>query len=279
MNRLFTTAIALLLSAGLVVTVQAGPAEDLKEYRAFFMKKFPNVKFQEFQNGVYAIDEQQRANWVQIEEFPPYEPYIAEGEELFSKPFKNGKSYADCFPNKGIGIADRYPHWDRERSMVVTMELAIQECRKANGEKPLKGSKGAIASIEAYMAFTSRGKKTNVVVPMDDPKALEAYNKGKEFYYTRRGQLNFACSHCHFANAGMLLRTDRLSPALGQTTHMPKYRSKWGAMGTLHRRFKGCNKQVRAKPFKDQSEEYRNLEYFLTHMSNGIELNGPGARK
>jgi sulfur-oxidizing protein SoxA len=52
-----------------------------------------------------------------------------------------------------------------------------------------------------------------------------------------------------------------------------------GTIGTLHRRFTGCNKQVRAKPFKAQGEEYRNLEYFLTYMSNGLTLNGPGARK
>ena len=50
-------------------------------------------------------------------------------------------------------------------------------------------------------------------------------------------------------------------------------------MGTLHRRFDGCNKQVRAKPLASQGEEYRNLEYFLTYMSNGMEVNGPGARK
>jgi sulfur-oxidizing protein SoxA len=50
-------------------------------------------------------------------------------------------------------------------------------------------------------------------------------------------------------------------------------------MGTLHRRFSGCNKQVRAKPFAPQGEEYRNLEYFMTYMNNGLELNGPGARK
>jgi sulfur-oxidizing protein SoxA len=28
-----------------------------------------------------------------------------------------------------------------------------------------------------------------------------------------------------------------------------------------------------------QSESYRNLEYFLTYMSNGLELNGPASRK
>ena len=50
-------------------------------------------------------------------------------------------------------------------------------------------------------------------------------------------------------------------------------------MGTLHRRFTARNTQVRAQPFLVQGEEYRNLEYFLTHMSNGIDINGPSARK
>jgi sulfur-oxidizing protein SoxA len=80
-------------------------------------------------------------------------------------------------------------------------------------------------------------------------------------------------------NAGNVLRTEVLGPAFGQTTHWPVYRSKWGEMGSLHRRFTGCNKQVRAKPFKAQGEEYRNLEYFMSYMSNGLPLNGPGARK
>jgi sulfur-oxidizing protein SoxA len=36
---------------------------------------------------------------------------------------------------------------------------------------------------------------------------------------------------------------------------------------------------VRAKPYKPQGEEYSDLEYFESYMSNGLELNGPGARK
>ncbi len=55
--------------------------------------------------------------------------------------------------------------------------------------------------------------------------------------------------------------------------------SKRGGIGTTHRRYGGCNKQVRAKPFKAQSAEYRALEYFHTYMSNGLIVNGPGARK
>lgn len=254
------------------------PEEDLKAYRDYFAKRFPGVELQEFSNGVYAIDEIQRANWEAIEEFPPYEPMIDEGEAIWSKPFANGKTFADCFAD-GPALAGKYPHWDKDRKEVITLPLALNECREANGEEPLKYKKGPMASLLAYIAFQSRGQVTNVEVPMDDPDAVKAYNEGKAFYFARRGQLNFSCAHCHFESAGLNIRSDKLSPALGHTTHWPVYRSKWGELGTLHRRFEGCNKQVRAKPFKTQGKEYRNLEYFMTHMSNGIELNGPGARK
>jgi sulfur-oxidizing protein SoxA len=80
-------------------------------------------------------------------------------------------------------------------------------------------------------------------------------------------------------SAGQHLRSDTISPALGQTSGWPTYRSEWGELGTLHRRFALCNRLIRAKPFPYQSRQYRNLEYFLTHMSNGVPYNGPSARK
>lgn len=257
---------------------ESTPDEDVKAYRDYFEKRFPGVPLEEFGNGVYAIDAVQRENWEAIEEFPPYEPMIDEGEAMWNKAFANGKSYADCFGDDPA-IEGKYPHWDKKRKEVVTLPLAINECREANGEEPLKYKKGSLASLLAYIAYKSRGQVTNVEVPMDDADAVKAYNDGKSFYFARRGQLNFSCAHCHFESSGLNIRSDKLSPALGHTTHWPVYRSKWGELGTLHRRFDGCNKQVRAKPFKAQGVEYRNLEYFLTHMSNGIPLNGPGARK
>ncbi|HHB11754.1 MAG TPA: sulfur oxidation c-type cytochrome SoxA, partial [Chromatiales bacterium] len=48
---------------------------------------------------------------------------------------------------------------------------------------------------------------------------------------------------------------------------------------TLHRRYGGCNKQVRARPFPAQSEQYRNLEFFHQYMSNGLTINAPGYRE
>jgi len=280
MNKTIRLIAALVMVSGLTcgTAALATPQEDQAIWQGYFQKRFPEVPREDFVNGVYAIDPVGRENWEAIEEFPPYEMAISNGEKMWNTPFANGKTYKDCFPD-GPAIADKYPYWDKQRGMVVTLPPAINECREANGEQPLKYKKGPIADILSYIRYQSRGQITRVEIPQDDPKALAAYEKGKQFYFARRGQLNFSCAHCHALNPGNLLRSDILSPAFGHTTHFPVYRSKWGEMGTLHRRFSGCNKQVLAKPFKVQGEEYRNLEYFLTYMQNGLPLNGPGARK
>ena len=256
----------------------ANPQEDQAAFQNYYLTKFPDTPKDDFVNGIYSIDAGSRDQWMDLEEFPPYEIAIDRGQELFETPFANGKSYADCFENGGIGIRNKFPYFDLEQGMVITAELAINQCREANGEKALRYKKGDIAAISAYMAYTTRGQKIDVVIP-DDPRALAAYDMGKRFYYTKRGQLNFACADCHVGGSGGSVRTEMLSPALGHTSHFPVYRLKWGEIGTLHRRIAGCNSQVRAKPFKAQSEQYRNLEYFLTYMSNGLEYNGPGVRR
>jgi sulfur-oxidizing protein SoxA len=268
--------LAALVTAISVVGLQASPESDRAAFEKYFTSKFPATPLEDFVNGIYSIDTPSREQWEEIEQFAPYELAIDAGKKMWDTPFANGKSYADCF-NDGA-VRDQYPYWDADRQEVITMELAINECRTANGEEALKYSKGKMADISAYMSFVSRGQTVNVVIP-DDAEALAAYNRGKEFYYSKRGQLNFSCFDCHGSGSGKLVRADKLSPALGHTTHFPVYRSKWGGLGTLHRRFGGCNKQVRAKPFKSQSAQYRELEYFLTYMSNGLEFNGPGARK
>lgn len=276
-NLLMLTALITTISVPLLSQATT-PEEDKEIFQGYMMKRFPNVPKADFSNGVYAIDKDSRAQWEEIEEFAPYELAIAEGEELFGKPFKNGKTYGSCFPNNGIGVKQNYPYFDSKRGEVVTLELAINECRVNNGEKPLGYKKGKIASISAYMAYTSRGNIIDVKIP-NELGARLAYEDGKQFYYTRRGQLNMSCAHCHVDNTGNRVRTEIISPPLGHSSHWPVYRAKWGAMGTLHRRFGGCNEQVRAKSFPAQSKEYRNLEYFLTYMSNGLPWNGPGVRK
>ena len=268
-----------------VVGSAANPEQDLKDFRKYYTSKFPDTPLHDFINGVYSIDKGSREQWEALEEFPPYELFVEKGEELFNKPFKNGKTYSSCFPKAESGIKHNYPYFDKNRGEVVTLELAINECRKKNGEKPLKWKRGPIAHLSAYIAYQTRGKKGNVKI-VDTPESMKWYERGKRHFYAKRGQLNMSCADCHYYNAGNRIRADILSPALGHTSHFPVFRNKWSSssksgdgMGTLQRRYGGCNKQVRAKPFKAQSDEYRALEYFHTYMSNGLTMNGPGVRK
>lgn len=259
--------------------VYASPEEDLQLFQDHYKDRFPDTEFEDYNNGVYSIDSSSREQWESIEDFPPYELNIEEGEKLFNESFKNGNTYASCFENGGIGIRQNYPFFDEDRNEVITLELAINECRKRNGEKPFSYYKGGpMADISAYMAYTSRGKKIDLEIPNNE-KALEAYEQGKKLYFTKVGQLNFSCADCHVYQTGTKLRADIPSPGLGHTTHFPAYRSSAGRLVTLHERFAGCLNRVRAKPYRAQNDEYRNLEYFITYMSNGLEINGPGSRK
>jgi L-cysteine S-thiosulfotransferase len=253
------------------------PAADARAFRDFFVKKFPQVKPDDFVNGPYSMNEDMHKQWEEKEQFPPYEFALEAGKEMFAKPFKNGKSYADCFANGGIGIRQNYPTFDETEGKVITLELALNRCREANGEAPYSYVKDEMASLTAYMAFTSRGKPFDIRIP-NDPRALEAYETGKRYFYTRRGQLNFSCASCHVQNPGERIRAEVLAPAIGILNAMPIYRSEWSGMGTISRRFTTCNSQIRGVPLEPQSEEYRDLEYYLSYVSNGLPISGPGAR-
>jgi len=278
------TAAALAMAAITMAATRAAPAAertdpvaDAKAFRDYFVKKFPKAELDDFVNGPYSMNKDMRKQWEEMEQFPPYEFALDAGKEMFAKPFKNGKTYADCFENGGIGIRQNYPYFDEKESKVITLELALNRCREDNGEAPLSYTKDEMASLTAYMAYTSRGKPMDIKIP-DDPRALAAYENGKRYFYTRRGQLNFSCASCHVQSPGEHLRAETLAPALGILNAMPIYRSQWGGMGTISRRFISCNSQTRAVPLEPQSEEYRDLEYFLSYVSNGLPIAGPGSR-
>ncbi len=282
---LASAALAVLAVAGTLPSAAAekaatdkiDPVADAKAFQKFFTDKFPKVKFEDFVNGPYSMNEDLHRQWLEKEQFPPYEFSLEMGKEMFSKPFKNGKSYEDCFPNKGVGIRQNYPYFDEKEGKVITLELALNRCREANGEAPFSYVKDEMAALTAYMAFTSRGKLMDIKIP-NDPRALQAYQAGKEYFYTRRGQLNFSCATCHVQSPGERIRAEILAPALGIVNAMPIYRSEWSGMGTTSRRFTTCNSQIRGVPLSPQDDEYRNVEYYLSYVSNGLPISGPGAR-
>jgi len=280
MLRVIAVLIAALFFAGARPAAAAdavNPDADFKAFRDYFTKKFPNVPLNDFVNGPYSMDAGLRKQWEAIEDFPPYDFAVDRGKDMFATPFKNGKTYGDCFPNKGIGVRQDYPYFDLKTGEVITLELALNRCRETNGEAPYSYLKDEMASLTAYMAFTSRGKPFDIKIP-NDPRAHAAYENGAKYFYTRRGQLNFSCASCHVQSAGEHIRTEVLAPALGILAAMPIYRSEWGGMGTISRRFVTCNSQVRGVPLEPQDENYRDVEYYLSYMANGLPISGPGAR-
>ena len=165
---------------------------------------------------------------------------------MWKTPFKNGKTYADCMPNGGKMIAGNYPMFDEAKGKVVTFENLINECRVKNGEEPYSyHDMKTMGVLTSYARTLSDGMKMNIKV--DSPGALKAFDDGKKTYYTRTGQLNFACASCHVDNAGNRMRSEILSPSLGQAVHFPVFRG-GSKLVTLQNRFVGCFKQVRQVP-------------------------------
>ena len=288
MKKLVISTIIALIGLAPAISM-ASPQNDLKEFRKYYLNKFPGVKLQDFADGIYGIDKGRRIEWEAMEEFPPYEPGVEVGKELFEK-----HNVGSCFKNGGIGIRQLYPWFDNKSGKIHTLEADIMACLKKGGvnvkKEKIGYKKGKLAAISAYMAWTSRGKELNVIIPNDE-RALKIYNRGKTHFYAKRGQLNMSCADCHMYYAGSMARGNLLSPALGHLSHFPVYRKKWeggggnpalAGFGTIQRRYGGCNKQVRAKPLKakgKQHPEYVALEYFHTYMSNGVKINAPGIRQ
>lgn len=273
-----TLAVSAFLALTAVSTTHATtPDEDLTAIKGYFAKKFKDIDETAYGDGAYIFREDAYEQFKEIEaDFPPYEDQISEGEEMWSTPFANGKTYEDCL-GEVSQVRAQYPKYDEEKDTVLTLEGEINACRVANGEEPLGWKKGPLASLSGYIATQARGQKINVEVPNE--KAMAWYEKGRNFFYAKRGQLNMSCADCHVSYGGNRIRAEILSPVVGQVTHFPTYRAKWGQLGTLHRRYGGCNQQVRAKDYKAQSDEYKALEYFHTYMSNGLEWTGSAFRK
>ena len=138
-----------------------------------------------------------------------------------------------------------------------------------------------MALLVAAFREQANGKKMAVDVAAGG--AEKWFKRGEQFYWAKRGQLNFSCANCHVHSAGNKIRGDVLSPGLGHTVSFPVYRTKWAMAGkpwgTVHRRYGGCNKQVRAQPFKAQGPEYKALEYYEAVMNTGIPVKVPSQRQ
>ncbi len=161
-----------------------------------------------------------------------------------------------------------------ENGALVTLEDLINRSRVEHmGAEPWKWSSGQMTAMTALIGLQSRGLPVDVAI---DGEAEPFWEKGKELYYTRVGQLDMACSNCHEDNYGVMIRADHLSQ--GQINGFPTYRLKNAKLNSSHGRFKGCMKNIRATPFAEGGEEFKALELYLASRGNGLTVETPSVR-
>ncbi|MBN2607223.1 MAG: sulfur oxidation c-type cytochrome SoxA [Thiotrichales bacterium] len=273
-----TLLVALALGATATATVSMAASIDPEQSRQdlvkYFKAKNPNIDISAYKNGAYIYSADKMSQFKAVMEFPPYLDAIDAGEALYNK---DKAVYDKCFGSDVTKVRVMFPRFDEKTQQVETLEGQINQCRTDAGLKPFKWKKGDIAKLSAFYADQARGQKIHVVINSEGAK--KAFLAGEKFFITPHGQLNLSCAKCHTYNAGRKARANILSPNLGHTTGFPVFRAKWQELGTLHRRYGGCNKNMRLKPFKAQSEVYRNLEFYEAYMDNGLEINGPSYRE
>ena len=271
-----------MLVASLMLTWLAGqsfasPEQDRAAFIALYREKFPTVPLENYVNGALMLSRDAQEQFDSIMEFAPFQGDIDRGRNLWEAPFRNGKTFANCFANDGHNIAGNYPYYDSVGDKVVTFEMEINRCLRDNGEAQYRfNDKATMGIVTAYARTLSDGM--HVEVRVEGTGALAKYEQGKKLYFTRIGQYNFACASCHMINAGKILRTEILSPTVGQTTHWPVFRG-GDSLNTLHARYRRCMEQMRASPFPAGSEELNNLEYFQSYLSNGLPMRASVYRK
>lgn len=221
----------------------------------FRIKETQALQMDDFDNPSFVFVDQARDAWTK-----------ADGSE--------GKACADCHADVAEfkGLKATLPRV--EDGKLVTMEELVNECRTDRmGAKAWKWSGGEMSGMTALISLQSRGMPVDVKI---DGDAAAWWEKGKEIYYTRVGQLDMACANCHENYYGTMIRADHLSQ--GQINGFPTYRLKNAKINTTHGRFKGCMNNIRATPYKEGSDEFKALELYVASRGAGLPVESPSVR-
>lgn len=202
--------------------------------------------------------------------------WVDRGKALFAEPAgRSGRACAGCHADGLRGAATRLPRYDAEVGGLVNLERAINRCRSERQQaEPLDWESETLLSLTAFVAAQSRGLPYDVDIT---GPARAHWEAGRRYFYTRLGQLNLACHHCHERNVGNRLRGDTISQ--GQPGGYPAYRFEWQSLGSLHRRLQFCNAGVRAEPLRGGDPTYLDLELYLAWRAGGLPLEAPAVRR
>ena len=190
-----------------------------------------------------------------------------------------GKSCASCHNDAAesmVGVGANYPKWDAKNNRPKNIEAQINQCRVDNmGAEAYKFDKGGQKPLTAYIKHQSLGMPVKLDLTEGDMQAW--WDKGKETYYLRTGQLNLSCASCHEKNNGKYIRADHLSQ--GNVNGFPTYRLKQNKLISLHNRFRGCIRDTRAEFPEAFSDTLMGLEVYTTWRGTGLSVETPAVRQ
>lgn len=209
----------------------------------------------------------------------PMSLWLARGEAVWKElRGAQGKSCASCHgeaTRSMKGVAARYPRFDAALGRVVNVEERIQACSVgAQGAARFGDQSDELVGLSAYIALQSRGMPMSVSI---EGPAHAAWEKGRDLYFTRIGQMNMACTGCHDANWGKRLYAETISQ--GHPTGWPAYRNEWQHPGTLERRLRACFFGVRAQLPRYGDPDMIALELYLAWRAQGLPMEAPGVRR
>ena len=204
--------------------------------------------------------------------------WVDQGQQAWSKAEgAAGKSCQDCHGEVETmkGVAARYPAWDQKAGRLHSLDTRVQNCRDEQQKaSPLAPESEGLLSLTAVVAHQSRGMPFTASI---DGPARSVFDRGRQIYEQRFGQLNLSCAHCHEQSWGQRLRSETISQ--GHSNGYPIYRLEWQKLGSLHRRLRSCFLSVRSEPPAHGSEEHLALELYLAWRAKGLPIETPAIRR
>lgn len=230
-------------------------------------------------------DNRWKLNWkyMDLDRIDPHEGHLAldEGEKLLKRWVAREPTFLTCLGEgrKDLkGLAAGYPKYDATLKRVMTVESRIEHCAQTELWEDVKQGSPANTKVSLYFKSLSTGQP--ISVDLASKPVFDAYKRGEDLFYTRVGQLNFACASCHTPQSvmGHKLRGELPNTPFGDAAHFPTYRTPTGQVESIQQRFNLCLRQMRAAQLKPGDPVFADLEVFYTVLSNGYPVSVPSAR-
>jgi len=205
--------------------------------------------------------------------------WVTRGERLWKEAAgASAKSCASCHAearDSMKAVATRYPRIEAGTKRLVNLSGQVNLCRERHQKaQPLAHESDALLGLTAFITYQSRGLPMNVAL---DGENAAAFERGRERYYRRLGQMNLSCAQCHDSNWGRTLLHETISQ--GHGTGWPGYRLEWQTFGSLQRRLRACYSGLRAEMPDYGARELVELELFLAWRGDGLPIEAPGVRR